>query len=62
MGDLLHAAVRLEVNHELRDLIALAAALGTTEKTDGWQEVAPQVHPRRLFLLLSIPERSFQGL
>ncbi len=31
------------VNHELRELIALAAALGTVEQTDGWQAVAPQV-------------------
>ena len=38
-----HAAVPLVVNHELRELIALAAALGTVEQTDGWQAVAPQV-------------------
>ena len=38
-----HAAIPLVVNHELRELIALAAALGTVEQTDGWQAVAPQV-------------------
>ena len=39
----LYAAIPLVVNHELRELIALAAALGTVEQTDGWQAVAPQV-------------------
>ena len=38
-----YAAIPLVVNHELRELIALAAALGTVEQTDGWQAVAPQV-------------------
>ncbi|CAL8465716.1 g5252 [Coccomyxa elongata] len=36
----------LVVNHELRDLIALAAALGTVEQNDGWQAVTSQV-PRK---------------
>lgn len=45
------AVVPLVVNHELRELIALAAALGTVEQTDGWQAVAPQV----TFRLLSHP-------
>lgn len=35
----------LVVNHELRDLIALAAALGTVEQNDGWQAVTSQVPP-----------------
>jgi len=33
----------LVVNHELRDLVALAAALGTVEQNDGWQAVTSQV-------------------
>jgi len=43
MWMLLRADVPLVLNFELRDLIALAAALGTVEQTDGWQAVAPQV-------------------
>ena len=37
------AAVPLVVNRELRDLVSLAAALGTVEQTDGWQTVTSQV-------------------
>ena len=37
------AAVPLVVNRELRDLVALAAALGTVEQTDGWQAITSQV-------------------
>jgi hypothetical protein len=33
----------LVVNHELRDLVALAAALGTVEQNDGWQAVTSKV-------------------
>ncbi|BDA51595.1 probable SH3 domain-containing YSC84-like protein 1 at C-terminar half [Coccomyxa sp. Obi] len=36
----------LVVNHELRDLVALATALGTVEQNDGWQAVTSQV-PRK---------------
>jgi len=43
MWMLLRADVPLVLNFELRDLIALAAALGTVEQTDGWQAVASQV-------------------
>ncbi|KAK9918108.1 hypothetical protein WJX75_001366 [Coccomyxa subellipsoidea] len=37
------AETPLVVNHELRDLIALAAALGTVEQNDGWQAITSQV-------------------
>lgn len=37
------AGIPLVVNHELRDLIALAAALGTVEQNDGWQAITAQV-------------------
>ena len=55
---MLRADVPLVLNFALRDLIALAAALGTVEQTDGWQAVAPQVY---LFNIdLSLPTHACQ--
>lgn len=37
------SGVPLVINHELRDLITLAAALGTVEQNDGWQAITAKV-------------------